>query len=191
MYDDLARAQNPTPLEWFVVHAVIPSLALTLLMHMPSGDDCERGFQFSPQSSTGSDTMRAFSSVVSITAHAGLGAAVLFGRERWGSLAPGSHHRGPARLRCHLRVNAAAQDWGDDARVLADLLRRGQHTGIWSARRLDRLAHRGARRGADGTAPALSRSVASGGSAGKSRLGGGCGHHGPRAGAIDLSRLGD
>src|SRR6266550_4077423 len=88
MYDDLARAQNPTPLERFVVHAVIPSLALTLLMHMPSGDDCERGFQFSPQSSTGSDTMRAFSSVVSITAHAGLGAAVLFGTAKAGRSDP-------------------------------------------------------------------------------------------------------
>src|SRR6266550_6411074 len=88
MYDDLARAQNPTPLEWFVVHAVIPSLALTLLMHTPSGDDCERGFQFSPQSSTGSDTMRAFSSVASITLHVGLGAAVLFGTAKAGRSDP-------------------------------------------------------------------------------------------------------
>ena len=33
MYDDLARTQNPTRLEWFVVHAVIPSVLLTAALH--------------------------------------------------------------------------------------------------------------------------------------------------------------
>jgi len=33
MYDDLARTQNPTPLEWFVVHAVIPSVLVTAAFH--------------------------------------------------------------------------------------------------------------------------------------------------------------
>src|SRR6266699_2712042 len=35
MYDDLARTQNPTPLEWFVVHAVIPSILVTVVLHWP------------------------------------------------------------------------------------------------------------------------------------------------------------
>jgi hypothetical protein len=34
MYDDLARTQIPTPLEWFVVHAVIPSLVVTLAVQL-------------------------------------------------------------------------------------------------------------------------------------------------------------
>ena len=34
MYDDLARSQNPAPLEWFVVHAVIPSILVTLALHV-------------------------------------------------------------------------------------------------------------------------------------------------------------
>ena len=33
MYDDLARTQNPTPLEWFVVHAVIPTVLVTVALH--------------------------------------------------------------------------------------------------------------------------------------------------------------
>jgi len=33
MYDELARTQNPTPLEWFVVHAVIPSVLVTAALH--------------------------------------------------------------------------------------------------------------------------------------------------------------
>ena len=33
MYDDLARTQIPTPLEWFVVHAVIPSVLVTAALH--------------------------------------------------------------------------------------------------------------------------------------------------------------
>jgi len=33
MYDDLARTQNPTLLEWFVVHAVIPSVLVTAALH--------------------------------------------------------------------------------------------------------------------------------------------------------------
>jgi len=33
MYDDLARTQMPTPLEWFVVHAVIPSVLVTAALH--------------------------------------------------------------------------------------------------------------------------------------------------------------
>src|SRR6267154_2137182 len=33
MYDDLARTQNPAPLEWLVVHAVIPSVLLTAALH--------------------------------------------------------------------------------------------------------------------------------------------------------------
>ncbi len=36
MYDDLARTQNPTPLEWFVVHAVIPSVLLSAAFHWNS-----------------------------------------------------------------------------------------------------------------------------------------------------------
>ena len=36
MYDDLARTQNPAPLEWFVVHAVIPSILVTLALQMHS-----------------------------------------------------------------------------------------------------------------------------------------------------------
>ncbi len=34
MYDDLARTQNLPPLEWFVVHAVIPSLIVTLVLQV-------------------------------------------------------------------------------------------------------------------------------------------------------------
>ena len=38
MYDDLARTQTPTPLERFVVHAVIPSVLLTAALHwQPAG----------------------------------------------------------------------------------------------------------------------------------------------------------
>ncbi|HXG97458.1 MAG TPA: TonB family protein [Gemmatimonadales bacterium] len=33
MYDDLARTQNPAPLEWLVVHAVIPSVLVTAALH--------------------------------------------------------------------------------------------------------------------------------------------------------------
>src|SRR5258705_10609207 len=33
MYDDLARTQNPTAVEWFVVHAVIPSVLVTAALH--------------------------------------------------------------------------------------------------------------------------------------------------------------
>jgi hypothetical protein len=33
MYDDLARTQNPTRLERFVVHALIPSVLLTAALH--------------------------------------------------------------------------------------------------------------------------------------------------------------
>jgi len=33
MYDDLARTQIPTPLEWFVVHAVIPTVLVTAALH--------------------------------------------------------------------------------------------------------------------------------------------------------------
>lgn len=36
MYDDLARTQNPTRLEWFVVHAVIPSVLVTAALHWSS-----------------------------------------------------------------------------------------------------------------------------------------------------------
>ncbi len=32
MYDDLARTQNPAPLEWLVVHALIPSILVTLAL---------------------------------------------------------------------------------------------------------------------------------------------------------------
>jgi hypothetical protein len=34
MYDDLARTQRPSPLEWVALNVVIPSLALTLLTHL-------------------------------------------------------------------------------------------------------------------------------------------------------------
>ena len=33
MYDDLARTQIPSPLEWFVVHAVIPTVLVTAALH--------------------------------------------------------------------------------------------------------------------------------------------------------------
>lgn len=33
MYDDLARAQRPSALEWLVVNAIIPSVVLTLALH--------------------------------------------------------------------------------------------------------------------------------------------------------------
>ncbi len=36
MYDDLARTQTPTPLERFVVHAVIPSVLVTAAFHWNS-----------------------------------------------------------------------------------------------------------------------------------------------------------
>lgn len=38
MYDDLARTQRPSPLEWVAVNMVIPSLTLTLLTHFHT--DC-------------------------------------------------------------------------------------------------------------------------------------------------------
>ncbi|HEY3219513.1 MAG TPA: energy transducer TonB [Gemmatimonadales bacterium] len=82
MYDDLARTQNPPPLEWFVVHAIIPSLVLTLIMHMPGGTDCELSLQPVPEGV--SPRMRAFSSVASITAHVALGAAVFLGSTKTG-----------------------------------------------------------------------------------------------------------
>jgi len=34
MYDDLARTQRPSPLEWFVVNAVIPTLVVTLALQV-------------------------------------------------------------------------------------------------------------------------------------------------------------
>lgn len=34
MYDDLARTQRPSPLEWVALNVVIPSLTLTLLTHI-------------------------------------------------------------------------------------------------------------------------------------------------------------
>jgi len=33
MYDDLARTQNPTAVEWFVLHAVIPTVLVTAALH--------------------------------------------------------------------------------------------------------------------------------------------------------------
>jgi len=33
MYEDLARSQNPTRLEWFVIHALIPSVLVTAALH--------------------------------------------------------------------------------------------------------------------------------------------------------------
>lgn len=33
MYEDLARSQQSTPLEWIVVNAVIPSVVVTFLLH--------------------------------------------------------------------------------------------------------------------------------------------------------------
>lgn len=35
MYDDLARAQRPSALEWLVVNALIPSVLLTCALHWP------------------------------------------------------------------------------------------------------------------------------------------------------------
>src|SRR2546430_16765046 len=35
MYDDLAPAQKPSALEWLVVHALIPSVLLTLVLQWP------------------------------------------------------------------------------------------------------------------------------------------------------------
>ena len=66
MYDDLARTQDSPPLEWLVVHAVIPSLALTLFLQVEG------------------TSMRAFSSVASIAGHVALGAAVLFSTTKVG-----------------------------------------------------------------------------------------------------------
>jgi TonB family protein len=38
VYDDLARTQNLPPLEWFVVHAMIPSVLVTAALHWsPAG----------------------------------------------------------------------------------------------------------------------------------------------------------
>lgn len=82
MYDDQARTQNLPPLEWLVVHAVIPSLALTLFLQMGSDE----------RDTPGETPMRTFSSVVSITGHVALGAAVLFGTAKAG-------RSDPARLR--------------------------------------------------------------------------------------------
>jgi len=36
MYDDLARTQTLPPLEWFVVHAMIPSVLITTALHWSS-----------------------------------------------------------------------------------------------------------------------------------------------------------
>jgi len=56
MYDDLARTQRPSPLEWFVVNAVIPTLVVTLALQVTSprraspptnpADDNVRGWLF-------------------------------------------------------------------------------------------------------------------------------------------------
>ena len=35
MYDDLARTQNSPPLEWLVVHAVIPTVLVTFVLQAP------------------------------------------------------------------------------------------------------------------------------------------------------------
>ena len=37
MYDDLARAQRPSALEWLVVNALIPSVLLTFVVHSSLG----------------------------------------------------------------------------------------------------------------------------------------------------------
>jgi len=39
MYDDLARTQRPSLLEWVSVNMVIPSMVLTLAMHFPADRD--------------------------------------------------------------------------------------------------------------------------------------------------------
>lgn len=53
MYDDLARAQRPSALEWFVLNAVIPSVLVTLALYSPSPEpraptcyDCSEGVPF-------------------------------------------------------------------------------------------------------------------------------------------------
>jgi len=82
MYDDLARTQQPPPLEWFVVRAVIPSVALTLVLRLPAGQVCQSSFR--PFRDARSETMKAFSSAVSISLHAAVGAAVLLGTTKTG-----------------------------------------------------------------------------------------------------------
>jgi len=42
MYDDLARAQRPSALEWLVVNALIPSVLVTLAFHWPHGSAKDR-----------------------------------------------------------------------------------------------------------------------------------------------------
>jgi TonB family protein len=83
MYDDLAQTQQPPPLEWCLVHAVIPSIALTLLLRLPAGPDCDC---HSPRSRlpTRSDNVKAISMALSITTHVAVGAAVLFGSAKTG-----------------------------------------------------------------------------------------------------------
>lgn len=39
MYDDLARTQRPSLLEWVSMNMVIPSVVLTLVAHFPAGGD--------------------------------------------------------------------------------------------------------------------------------------------------------
>jgi TonB family protein len=39
MYDDLARTQRPSPLEWLVVNMIIPSLLVTYALHWPAADE--------------------------------------------------------------------------------------------------------------------------------------------------------
>jgi TonB family protein len=70
MYDDLARTQRPSLLEWLVVNALIPSV-LVSSARIPSGD-----------------TVKAVSSAVSITAHVAVGIAALVGTTRTGQSDP-------------------------------------------------------------------------------------------------------
>lgn len=39
MYDDLARTQRPSLLEWVSMNMVIPSMVLTLVAHFAAGSD--------------------------------------------------------------------------------------------------------------------------------------------------------
>lgn len=78
MYDDLARTQQRPFFESFVLDAVIPSVIVSFVMNT-SNADC---------SFSGRGSMRAMSSVASVSIHAALGAAILFGTTKRGGTTP-------------------------------------------------------------------------------------------------------
>lgn len=96
MYDDLARTQQRPLLESLVVNAVIPSVVVSLVLNLADMRCDFGGMRYYDTYSgyskyshyTESDYMRAMSSVASITIHASLGAAVLFGNTKSGRSTP-------------------------------------------------------------------------------------------------------